>query len=355
MKEYSMIMGLDLGDTYSRYCALDSDGEIQNEGRVRTTEKGVRGHFERLEPCLVAIETGTHTWWMGRLLSELGHEVVVANARKVRAISQNERKSDKADAEMLARLARTDRKLLYPVKMRGERAQTDLAMLKARDTLVRGRTLVINTARGLLKSFGTVLPTCSAHAFADKARPCIPAEHAEALGGLLDTVEALTKSIDAYDAKLETMVREQYPEAQPLREIPGVGPLTSLGFVLVVDEPLRFESNRDIGAYLGLTPGRDQSGDRDPQLCITKAGNGFLRRLLVSAAQYIMAHESADGDLRRWAWKLAGGEDSKDRRRKKRAVVALARKLAVVMLSLWKNGSCYEPFRQGTCATHETS
>jgi transposase len=273
----------------------------------------------------------------------------------VRAISQNERKSDKADAEMLARLARTDRKLLHPVKMRGKRAQTDLAMLKARDALVRGRTLVINTARGLLKSFGTVLPTCSAHAFADKVRSCVPAEHEEALGVLLDTVEVLTKNIDGYDAKLEEMVREKYPEVQLLREIPGVGPLTSLGFVLVVDEPMRFENNRDVGAYLGLTPGRDQSGDCDPQLGITKAGNGFLRRLLVCAAQHIMAHESADGDLRRWAWKLAGGEGSKDKRRKRRAVVALARKLSVVMLSLWKTGGCYEPFRQGAPVSQETS
>jgi transposase len=355
VKEYSMVVGLDLGDTYSRFCVLDAEGEVLSEGRVRTTEKGLRGHFERLEPCLVAIETGTHTWWIARLLTELGHEVVVANARKVRAISHNERKSDKADAEMLARLARSDRALLRPVKMRGARAQTDLAALKARDALVRARTKLINTARGLLKSFGTVLPDCSAHAFATKVRPCIPAEHEDELQGLLGAVEALTRGIDEYDAKLKAMVKEKYPEAQLLQEIPGVGPLTSLGFVLVVDEPTRFASTRDVGPYLGLTPGRDQSGDCDPQLGITKAGNGFLRRLLVCAAQHIMAHESADSDLRRWAWKLAGGEDSKDKRRKKRAVVALARKLAVVMLSLWKSGSCYEPFFQGTPLAEETA
>ena len=344
MKEYSMIVGLDLGDTYSRYCTLDSDGEILGEGRIRTTEKGVRGHFERLDPCLVAIEAGTHSWWLGRLLAALGHEAVVANTRKVRAISQNNRKSDKADAEMLARLARSDRKLLCPVKLRGERAQTHLAALKARDALVRARTRLINTVRGLLKSFGTVLPKCSAEAFARKARPCVPVEHEAALLALLDSIEAMTQSIGEYDVKLEAMVKDEYPEAELLQGIAGVGPLTSLGFVLVVDDPSRFEDNRDVGAYLGLTPGRDQSGESDPQLGITKAGNGFMRRLLVSAAQYIMAHETADSELRRWAWKLAGGEGSKDQKRKKRAVVALARKLSVVMLSLWKNGSCYEPF-----------
>lgn len=354
MKEYSMIVGLDLGDTYSRYCALDAEGEVLSEGRIRTTEKGLRGHFERLGPCLAAIETGTHTWWIAKLLAELGHEVVVANARRVRAISQNERKSDKADAEALARLARSDRKLLYPVKMRGERAQTDLAMLKARDALVRARTKLINTVRGLLKSFGTVLPKCSAHAFADKVRDCVPAEYVEAMAALWDHIGTLTESIDEYDAKLEAMVNEKYPEARLLQDIPGVGPLTSLGFVLVVDEPMRFGSNRDVGPYLGLTPRRDQSGDCDPQLGITKAGNGFMRRLLVCAAQHIMAHESADSDLRRWAWKLAGGEGSKDKRRKKRAVVALARKLAVVMLSLWKSGVCYEPFREQTPAPEAT-
>jgi transposase len=350
-----MIVGLDLGDTYSRYCTLDADGEVLSEGRIRTTGKGVRGHFERLDPCLVAIEAGTHAWWMGRLLAELGHEAVVANTRKVRAISQNDKKSDKADAEMLARLARSDRELLCPVRMRRERAQTDLAMLKARDALVRARTKLINTVRGLLKSFGTVLPKCSARSFAGKVRPCIPAEHEVALAALLDNIEAMTQSIDEYDAKLEAMVKEEYPEAELLQGIAGVGPLTSLGFVLVVDDPSRFACNRDVGAYLGLTPKRDQSGQRDPQLRITKAGNGFMRRLLVSAAQYIMAHETADSELRRWAWKLAGGEASKDQKRKKRAVVALARKLSVVMLSLWKSGSCYEPFRQGTPVPEETS
>ena len=349
-----MIIGLDLGDKYSRFCALDAEGDIQSEGRIRTTDKGVRGHFECLKPCLVAVETGTHTWWIAKLLTELGHEVVVANTRKVRAISANERKSDRADAEALARLARSDRKLLHPVKMRGEQAQTDLAMLKARDALVRARTKLINTARGLLKSFGTVLPDCSSHSFADKVRPCIPAEHEEALRSLVDLVEALTSAIDKYDAKLGDMVKEKYPEAELLQDIPGIGPLTSLGFVLVVDEPMRFENIRDIGPYLGLTPKRDQSGNCDPQLGITKAGNGLLRRLLVSAAQHIMAHESADSDLRRWAWKLAGGEDSKDRRRKKRAVVALARKLAVVMLSLWKKGTCYEPFREDASVLEPT-
>ena len=344
MKEYSMIVGLDLSDKTSRYCTLDADGEVLGEGSIRNTEKGVRGHFGHLEPCLVAIETGTHSWWMGRLLAELGHEVVVANTRKVRAISHNDKKSDKADAQMLARLARSDRELLCPVKLRRARAQTDLAMLKARDALVGARTKLVNTVRGLLKSFGEAPPACSTESFAKKVRPCVPEEHKEALLGLLDTIEVITQRIRDYDQKLESMVKEQYPQAALLQDIAGVGPLTSLGFVLVVDDPSRFARSRDVGPYLGLTPRRDQSGQRDPQLRITKAGDGLLRRLLVNAAQYIMAHETADSQLRRWAWKLAGGEECKDKRRKKRAVVALARKLAVVMLSLWKSGSCYEPF-----------
>lgn len=344
MKEYSMIVGLDLSDKTSRFCTLDADGEILSEGSIRNTEVGVRGHFGHLKPCLVAIETGTHSWWIGRLIAELGHEVVVANTRKVRAISHNDKKSDKADAQMLARLARSDRELLCPVRMRRERAQTDLAMLKARDALVGARTKLVNTVRGLLKSFGEALPACSTEAFAKKVRPCVPEEHKEALLGLLDAIEAITQSIRDYDQKLEALVKEQYPQAALLQDIAGVGPLTSLGFVLVVDEPFRFARNRDVGAYLGLTPRRDQSGQRDPQLRITKAGDGLLRRLLVNAAQYIMAHKTADSQLRQWAWKLAGGEEGKDKRRKKRAVVALARKLAVLMLSLWKTGSCYESF-----------
>jgi transposase len=344
MKEYSMVVGLDLGDKSSCYCTLDLDGEILGEGSIRTTEAGVRAQFGRLEPSLVAIETGTHTWWIEKLLLELGHEVVVANARKVRAISQNDRKNDRADAEMLARLARSDRGLLCPVKMRGEQAQKDLLMLKARDVLVRARAKMVNTARGMLKSLGTALPACSTDAFARKARSCVPAEYEAAMAELLDTIETTTQKIRDYERKLEAMASEKYPEAEQLQEIAGVGPLTSLAFVLVIEDPSRFGRSRDVGPYLGLTPRRDQSGQHDPQLGITKAGNDFLRRLLVGAAQYIMGHKTADSRLRQWAWKLAGGEGNRDKRRKKRAIVALARKLAVVMLSLWKTGSCYEPF-----------
>ena len=346
MKEYSMVVGLDLGDKRSHFCALDSEGRVAGRGRVRTTDEGVRGHFEGAGPWLVAIEVGTHAWWLEKLLVDLGHEVVVANTRKVRAIWQNDKKSDKTDAELLARLARTDHGLLCPVKMRGRRAQRDLMMLKMRDSLVCARTDLINAVRGTMKSFGVVLPACSADAFSRKVREAVPEEHGDSVLPVLDGIETLTQTIRGYEKKLETLAKERYPQALLLQGISGVGLLTSLGFVLTIDDPARFKDNRDVGAYLGLTPRRDQSGGSDPQLGITKAGNGFMRRLLVGAAQYIMCHENAESELRQWAWKLAGGPECTDRKRKKRAVVALARKLSVVMLCLWKDGSCYEPFAQ---------
>jgi transposase len=339
-----MIVGLDLGDKRSHFCALDSDGRVVERGRVRTTDEGIRNHFGGVGPWLVAIEVGSHAWWLEKLLLDLGHEVVVANTRKVRAIWQNDKKSDKTDAELLARLARSDRGLLCPVKMRGRRAQTDLMMLKMRDSLVCARTGLVNAVRGTMKSFGVVLPSCSADAFAKKVRGAVPEEHRDSVLPVLDSIGTMTQTIREYEKKLEAMARDRYPQAQLLQEVTGVGLLTSLGFVLTIDDPARFRDNRDVGAYLGLTPRRDQSGGSDPQLGITKAGNGFMRRLLVGAAQYIMCHESAESELRQWAWKLAGGPECTDRKRKKRAVVALARKLAVVMLSLWKSGSCYEPF-----------
>ena len=353
MEKYSMIVGLDLGDKRSHFCALDCEGKVLARGRVRTSEEGIRSHFGEAGRCLIAIEVGSHAWWLEKLLLDLGHEVVVANTRKVRAIWQNDKKSDKTDAELLARLVRTDRGLLCPVKMRGRQAQTDLMMLKMRNSLVCARTGLINAVRGTMKSFGVVLPSCSADAFAKKVRGTIPEEHKGSVLPILDNIGTVTQTIREYEKKLEAMVQDGYPQARMLQEVTGVGLLTSLGFVLTIDDPARFKDNRDVGAYLGLTPRRDQSGGSDPQLGVTKAGNGFMRRLLVGAAQYIMCHENAESELRQWAWKLAGGPDCTDRKRKKRAVVALARKLAVVMLSLWKSGSCYEPFperaaQQGT-------
>jgi len=342
-KNSMFFVGLDLGDKFSYITIVDQDGELIEESRLPTTKASFQRKFSTLQPCRIAMEVGAHSRWASHLLTELGHDVLVANARKLRAIYHNPRKGDRADAETLARLGRLDPTLLSPIHHRSPQAQADLAVLRSRDAIVRCRTLLINHARDIVKASGSRLPSCSADSFAHKAAPHIPDPLRPALAPILDTIASLTKQIRAYDRQISTLCQENYPETRQLRSIDGVGPLTSLAFVLTLESPVRFTRSRDVGAALGLVPKRDQSGDRDPQLRITKTGDGYMRRLLVGSAQYILGPFGPDCDLRRWGLKLAerGGKNAK-----KRAVVAVARKLAILLHCLWKNGTTYDPFFQ---------
>ena len=342
MNKNSMyFVGLDLGDKYSYIAILDKEGELIEETRLPTTKTSFQQRFSMLPPCRVAMEVGTHSRWASHLLTELGHDVLVANARKLRAIFHNPRKGDRADAEILARLARLDPALLSPIHHRSPQAQADLAVLRSRDAIVRSRTLLINHARNIVKASGSRLPSCSADSFAHKTAPHIPEPLRPALAPILDTIASLTKQIHAYGKKVETLCRQRYPETKLLRPVSGVGTLTALGYILTLENPHRFRRSREVGPALGLVPRRDQSGDRDPQLRITKTGDAYLRRLLVGSAQYILGPFGPDCDLRRWGLKLAerGGKNAK-----KRAVVAVARKLAVLLHHLWKTGEIYDPF-----------
>ena len=268
------------------------------------------------------------------------HEVLVANARKLHLIYANKRKSDKLDAENLARLARVDPKLLYPLEHRSERSQAHLALLHSREVLVRSRTQLINHVRGTVKSFGDRLPKCSASSFHNKVADGIPERLREALEPILKTIASLSARIRDYERKLETLAQEHYQETELLRQVQGVGALTALAFVLTLEDPARFEQSRAVGAYLGLVPGKDQSGEHDPQRRITGEGDEMLRRLLVGSAHYILGPFARDSDLRRHGMKIAerGGKNAK-----KRAVVAVARKLSVVLHHLWVSEEVYDP------------
>jgi transposase len=335
--------GLDLGDKYSRLCLVDQEsGEIVEEGRLRTNPEAFERRFASERPMRIAIEAGTHSPWVSRVLEGCGHEVLVANSRKLRLIYANKRKTDEVDAENLARLARVDPKLLYPLKHRGEENQAHMAIIRSRQALVDCRTQLVNHVRGAVKSFGGRLPKCPAASFHNKAQEHIPEALLPALGPLLETIGSLTRRIREYDRRLEAISEEHYPETELLRQVEGVGPLTALTFVLTVEDPYRFEKSRSVGAYLGLVPARDQSGDRDPQRRISKEGDEMLRKLLVSSAHYILGPFGSDSDLRRHGEKIAsrGGKNAK-----KRAVVAVARKLSVLLHSLWISGEVYEPLR----------
>jgi transposase len=340
-------VGLDLGDKTSRYCALNLAGEETKEGGVATTRKALSAVFGKMRRSRIALEAGTHSPWVSRLLESLGHEVIVANARRVRMISDSSRKDDKMDARLLARLGRVDPELLYPIRHRGEEAQQHLAMIRGRAALVDGRTGLINSARGQVKSWGERLESCDADQMAVEKLRELPKRMKAALEPLLQIVEEMTTQIHEYDKKLAEIAREQYPETALLQQISGVGTLIALTYVLTVDDPERFARSRDVGAYLGLRPKRQESGESQPELRITKEGDVYLRRLLVQGAHYILSRKGPETDLKRWGLKL-GGNGSK--RAKKRAVVAVARKLAVLLHHLWVTGEAYEPLRQGQAA-----
>lgn len=347
MEHFSMstsrvTIGLDLGDKYSFCHAVGSDGNTLHQGRLRTTPEALRKHFGELEAARVAIEVGTHSPWVSRLLKQCGHEVVVANPRQLRVIYTNKKKSDKVDAECLARVGRLDPKLLAPIQHRGIDAQVDLTLLHARDALVRSRTLLVNQVRSTVKSLGTRLPRCAAQSFHRKALEHIPDKLRSALIPLVETIGELTARIHRYDREIEALSNSKYPETKVLAQPKGVGPVTALAFVLILEDPHRFEKSRKVGAYLGLVPRHDDSGQQTPQLRITKAGDPFLRRLLVTSAHYILGPLGPDTDLRRFGDAIArrGGKNAK-----KRAVVAVARKLAVLLHCLWRTGQDYDPLR----------
>jgi transposase len=341
-REDEMTVGLDVGDKHVHACFLGHDGLIVEESRLATTAVALRRRFGGEERYRIILEAGLHSPWMSRLPADLGHQVYVANPRRLRAIYLNESKSDRVDAEYLARIGRLDPALLFPLRHRSAKTQADLALLRSRAMVVKARGMLIQYVRGVVKSAGGRIPHCDARGFARKAALHLPAELEPVLSPVVATIAGMDATIRAYDKQTEQMAEERYPETQLLQQVTGVGAITAATFVLTVEDPTRFVRSRSIGSYLGLRPRQDESGTIKRQLRITKAGDEHLRSLLVSCSQYILGHFGPDTDLRRWGLRLAerGGKNGK-----KRAVVAVARKLSVLLLRLWVTGEVYEPLR----------
>lgn len=352
-KDITKYVGIDLGDRTSMVHVRNQAGEFVEETRLPTSAAALEREFGGQPRMRIAIEVGGHSRWVSRLLRGYGHEVIVADARKLRLIYKNPRKSDRVDATYLAKLVRLDKSLLAPIRHRGEAAQQHLALLRSRDSLVQVRTKLVNHARGMVKSFGARLPKCSTETFARKARPEVPAVLRPALDPVLDSIQELSERIHHYDQELQRLADEVYPETQLLRQLKGVGVVTALAYVLTLEDPRRFAKSREVGPCVGLVPGRDQSGDHDPERHITKTGDTYLRRLLIGSAHYILGPFGEDSHLRQWGLRLAerGGKTAK-----KRAAVAVARKLAVLLHKLWVSGEDYHPFyptRRKTTQTEE--
>jgi len=339
--EGQLIIGLDLGDRSSAYCVLNEAGGIVLEHKLATTPEAMKQVFGSLPRCRIAMETGTHSPWVSRLLTALGHEVIVGHAQKVRLITKSRKKDDRLDARTLARLARIDPQLLSPVKHRSAQAQLHLTEIRARAVLVSARTALVNAARGLVKSYGERLRKCDTQQFLRETSG-LSTRLREALEPLLREVESLNERIQEYDRRIVKMGKQTYPETALLKQVKGVGDLIATAYVLTIEDPHRFRKSRDAGCFVGLQPGRRNSGESEPQMRISKEGDEYLRTLLVQGAHYILGPFGKDSDLRRWGQKLSarGGKNAK-----KRAVVAVARKLAVLLHRLWVSGEVYEPLR----------
>jgi transposase len=335
-----LTVGVDLGDQWSHYCILGLEGETLSEGQLRTTQANVAEFFQGIAPARVVIEVGTHSAWVQESIVGCGHEMLVANPRLMEGSKRRKRKNDRIDANKLARLGRVDPQSLHPIQHRSREVRQDLVLLRARDALVAARTELINTTRGLVKSLGTRLPKCSSRSFGHKVKDAIPEKVREALLPLVQLADALSACIKSYDQKIEELGSEKYESTKLLRQVKGVGPITALAYVLTLENPERFPKSRDVGPYLGLVPKQEDSGDSQPQLGISKTGDRMMRQLLVGSAQYILGPFGPDTDLRRYGLRLCerGGKNSK-----KRAAVAVARKLAVLLHRLWVSGEVYEP------------
>ena len=350
-----LTIGLDLGDRTIHYCILNEKAEVVDRDVLATTKTGLNSLLEKMPSCRVALEVGTHSQWVSRHVAGLGHEVLVANARKVKAIGESTRKNDRVDAEMLARIARLDPELLSPIEHRGETAQADLAVIRARGVLVNARTELVNAARGLVKPMGERLKKCDADQVGEDLKSELSPQAQDIIQGILKGIEAITEEIHCYDEQIEEMAK-RYPQLELLTQVYGVGTLIGLTFLLTIDDPERFKHSRDVGPYLGLVPKQRDSGDSEPELSISKEGDRLLRSLLVQGAHCILLKNAPDSDLRRWGLEKAGesgeattgktGKKKGGKRAKRRALVAVARKLAVLLHRLWVTGEVYDPLYQ---------
>jgi transposase len=334
-------IGLDLGDTKSTLCVMDAAGTIISERTIATSREALTQKFGRMKRSRIVLEACGQSNWIARLLEGFGHEVKVANPRQLHLISKSVKKTDRNDARLLARIGRSDIGLLQPTHVRSLPALAARTVLNARRNLVQIRTRLINSIRAAAKGCGQKMATCGSDSFAGNAKEHLSTDLRELIQPQLDTLSLIQQQIERYDQEVKRLATQGFPQTNLLQQIYGVGPQVALAVVTAIDDPKRFRRSRDVGPYLGLTPRRDQSGDRDPKLRISKHGDTDTRSLLVSAATHIMRKYAPDSDLRRFGQRVEG--PSPTPRARGRARIAVARKLAVLMHRLLLTGEVYEP------------
>ena len=286
----------------------------------------------------------------------IGHEVIVANARKLKLITENNQKSDSVDPRLLSKLGCLNASWLHPVYQRKQESHNDLLLVRSREALVEARTALINHVRGCVKAFGCRIRQCDADRFVEVAQAEVPEALRSTLCGVLASLAEMNEQIYAYECQIEHLCQTKYRETSWLRQVSGVGAITALAFRLTIDDAERFQRSRDVGSYLGLVPASRQSGKRDPQLGITKAGDELVRKLLVNCAHHILGPRGQDSDLQRWGRNLLqAGQKAGKKGARQRAAAAVARKLAVVLHRLWVTKQEYDPLRNHKRRTAATT
>ena len=337
------IIGLDLGDKSMCFRVVDGEGRVLEEGASTTSSTEIAVFAKRHPGAEVLMEAGGNSPWVQREFCKQGLKAVVTKADIL--CGRRRRKNDPTDAAELAELMRMNSNRIVEVEHKPEDVAVDFVLLKARDTLVKSRTAAINFVRGELKTFGVRIQPMDADCFGRRAAPHVPAELRRALKPMIDEIVGLTARIKSYEKNIKKAVATTYPQAKRfVDEVYGVSDVVALAFVLTIFNPERFRRARDVGPYLGLEPKERSSGTIKPQLGVSKAGNPFMRKLLVQSAHFLLGgfavNEERSGDLREWGMSLKrrGGKAAK-----KRAAVAVARKLAVAMLASWKSETPWDP------------
>lgn len=336
MRQYA---GLDVSLKTTSICVVDDDGTVLHRGTVATNSEAVAHHFAEngIAPDRIVHESGQLSIWLQRCMVRLGLPAVCIDARLAhKALSAKLNKSDRADAEGLAQLARTG--WFTPVHVRSEEADRLRTLIGARERLIRLRKDLEGHVRGVLKTYGIRMHGCGQGrlregfreqlAAAGEAEPVI----AMMADGFSAAHHTLCAAAEALESELKVIAR-QSSLARRLMTVPGVGPLVSLSFIALVDDASRFRRAEDIGAFLGLTPRRYQSGETDYSGRISKCGDAQMRALLFEAATCLIRNVKQFSPLKAWAVRLAG------RRGFKKAAVATARKLAVILLAIWRDGT----------------
>ena len=250
----SPTIGLDVGDRVTHVCVLDGQRGVVQRSRCATRREALLSALAPYADARVILEAGSQSPWLAAALRKAGFAVQVADPRRVALISQDPRKTDRRDAEVLARLGSALPELIGSVHHRDERTQADVSVLRARDQVVAMRARVILQIRGLHKALGHRLPSSSAAAFRRRVLDEVAPLLRPAILPLLSVLEQLEVTIAEYDRQLAEMARTRYPAALALQQVHGVGPITSVAFVLTVDDPARFRSSRQVGSWLGLCP-----------------------------------------------------------------------------------------------------